>query len=202
MGSRSYNLGKRKSAQDETRERIVRATMAVHDAKGVVATSYVDIAEKAGVGAATVYRHFPTLGDLVMVCGVHVWQEMQPFVPDALPALPEDAQTLEQRLAWLCGELDAFYRRGGFRLAVAHAERSQVPELEQFMRAVEAGIEALAGRALGCAPGVPIQRTVVALTRLPVWNSLRISGLLEEGLELWVAVVKRGAELSDEPGVG
>jgi AcrR family transcriptional regulator len=202
MGSRGYNLGKRKSAQDETRERIVKATMAVHDAKGVVATSYVDIAEKAGVGAATVYRHFPKLGDLVMACGVHVWQEMQPFVPDALPALPADLLTLEQRLEWLCGELDAFYRRGGIRLVIAHAERSRVPELEQFMGAVEAGIEALVGLALGCAPGAPAQRTVVALTRMPVWHSLMTSGLLEEGLGLWVAVVKRGAEVADEAEAG
>lgn len=198
MGPRSYNLGKRKSAQDETRERIVRATMAVHDIKGVVAASYVDIAEKAGVGAATVYRHFPNVGDLVMACGVHVWREMEPFAPDSLPDVPADARTLEQRLAWLCGELDAFYRRGGIRIAVAHDERSRVPELEQFMAAVEAGTDALVRHALGPAAGAQAQRAAIALTRMPVWSSLRVGGLLEQGMELWVAVLLRAIELSSE----
>lgn len=198
MGSRVYNLGKRKSAQDETRERIVLATMAVHDIKGVVATSYVDIAEQAGVGAATVYRHFPTVGDLVMACGVHAWREMRPFTPDALPELPKEAQSLGQRLEWLCGELDVFYRRGGVRLVVAQGERSRVPELERFMVAVEEGIDALVAHALGPAVAEQGQRAAIALTRLPVWDSLRVGGLLAQGMGLWAATIQRAVELSRE----
>ena len=41
----------------------------LHYEQGVAATSYVQIAERAGVGPATVYRHFPTLGSLVEACG-------------------------------------------------------------------------------------------------------------------------------------
>ncbi len=193
---RGYNLGKRKSAQDETRERIVRATMAVHDIKGVVATSYVDIAERAGVGAATVYRHFPSVGELVIACGVHAWQEMQPFIPDALPDPPEEARTLGQRLAWVCGELDAFYRRGGVRLVVAQNERSRIPELERFMLAVEAGTDALVAHAIGPAAGAEGRRAAIALTRMPVWESLRGGGLLAQGMGVWAATVERAVELS------
>ncbi len=196
MAPRSYTLGKRKSAQDETRERIVRATMAVHDVKGVVATGYVEIAEKAGVGAATVYRHFPRIGDLIMACGQHVWAEMQPFAAGSLPELPEQARTIEQRLEWLCGELDAFYRRGGIRLTIAHAERSRVPELEQFMQAVEGGIDALAAYALDADPASPGARAVITLARLPVWQSLRSGGLLDRGMGLWAGIMQRAAELS------
>ena len=202
MSSRSYTLGKRKSAQDETRERIVQATMALHDLKGVVATSYVDIAERAGVGAATVYRHFPTLGALVEACGAHAWREMRPFTPDTLPAPPGDARTLEQRLEWVCGELDAFYRRGGVRLAVAHAERSRVPELDRFMLAVEAGIDALVAEALGPDVPEPERKAAIALTRMAVWDSLREGGFLARGTGMWAAIVRHAVGLAPRLGRG
>ena len=66
MADRKYLMRKRAEGQDATRERIVEATAALHSEQGVAATSYLQIAERAGVGAATVYRHFPTLGSLVM----------------------------------------------------------------------------------------------------------------------------------------
>jgi AcrR family transcriptional regulator len=52
--------------------------MQLHDEQGVAATSFVDVAKRAGIGAATVYRHFPTLASLVIACGAHVWREMAP----------------------------------------------------------------------------------------------------------------------------
>jgi AcrR family transcriptional regulator len=197
-GTRRYTLGKRKSAQEETRERIVAATMALHDIKGVVATSYVDIAEKAGVGAATVYRHFPRLGDLVNACGAHAAEEMQPFMRGSLPALPVDVNSLEERLMWLCGELDAFYRRGGVRLEVAQCERARVPELEQFMVMVEAGIDALVAHALGPLATEEGLRAAIALTRLQVWESLRVGGLLEQGMGFWAGTLQHAMELAEE----
>ena len=50
--------------------------MRVHDEKGVAPATFSEIAQRAGVGVATVTRHFPTLSDLVRACGAHVWQEM------------------------------------------------------------------------------------------------------------------------------
>ena len=70
MAGREYRMRKRAEGLDATRERIVEATAALHYEQGVEATSYVQIAERAGVGPATVYRHFPTLGSLVEACGV------------------------------------------------------------------------------------------------------------------------------------
>ena len=72
MGKRAYRLKKRAETRDETRERILQATMLLHDEKGVATTSFTDVAARAGVGAATVYRNFPTLESLVQACGAHV----------------------------------------------------------------------------------------------------------------------------------
>jgi AcrR family transcriptional regulator len=53
-------LQKRAEALDETRNRIIWATMQLHGEKGVATTSQADVAARAGVSPATVYRHFPT----------------------------------------------------------------------------------------------------------------------------------------------
>ena len=80
--TRTYRKAKRAEAQEDTRDRIVRATMALHLEQGVATTSYTDVAERAGVGAATVYRHFPTMGSLVDACGAHIWQQIEPPRPE------------------------------------------------------------------------------------------------------------------------
>ena len=42
--SRQYTMGKRAAAQDETRARIIKATIAMHDEKGICQTTINDIA--------------------------------------------------------------------------------------------------------------------------------------------------------------
>jgi AcrR family transcriptional regulator len=175
--AREYRMRKRAEARDETRERIVRATMQVHDEKGVAPATFAEIAERAGVGQATVSRHFPTLGDLVQACGAHVWAEMQPPVPDAAASVFEGAAKPEARLTRLVEELNAFYERGAHRLALAARDRELVPELDQFLMMVDAGVEALVREALtgrGSDREVPIGMSIMSF---PVWSALRKAGL-------------------------
>lgn len=169
--ARYYRMRRRADALDQTRERIVQATMQVHDEKGVAPATFAEIAKRAGVGQATLSRHFPTLGHLVRACGQHVWQEMRPPVPDAAPAVFAGAKTSEERLTRLVEELDAFYRRGALRLGLAARDRQLVPELDGFLTAVEAGIGALIKEALaGQEHAIPV---VTALTAFPVWSQFQ-----------------------------
>jgi AcrR family transcriptional regulator len=165
-------MKKRAEASAATRERILRATMALHDEKGVAMTSFTDVAERAGVGAATIYRNFPTLDALVEACGAHVWQDMRPPTPQEAPALFAGLETRAARLERLVQELDAFYRRGEFRLVRAGQDCDRVPGLEMFLSAVEAGIEAWTREAVAGAAESDI-RIVLALTDLRVWLSLK-----------------------------
>ncbi len=171
---RTYRLKKRAEDRDQTRQRIVMATMQLHDEQGVAATTFLQIAERAGVGVATVYRHFPRLGDLVMACGAHVWQEMQPPVPDGAAAVFAGANTTGERLARLVAELDAFYSRGALRLGLAARDRELVPELDGFLNAVEAGVAALVREALAGAswPDAAV-KAVLALTSFAVWAAFK-----------------------------
>jgi len=171
---REYKMRKRADAWQQTRERILQATMQLHDEQGVAPTTFSDIARRAGLGQATLYRHFPTLGDLVQACGGHVWQEMRPPTPPAAAAAFEGLGNLTERLEKLVDEIDAFYRRGAPRLALAGRDRELVPALDHFLTAVEAGVQAYVEEAL--APSNPTKRTldvVAAMMSFPVWQRLR-----------------------------
>jgi AcrR family transcriptional regulator len=57
--ARKYELRRRAETQAETRRRIVEAAIELHQTIGPTATTISDIADRAGVGRVTVYRHFP-----------------------------------------------------------------------------------------------------------------------------------------------
>lgn len=173
MAGRKYRMQKRAEGFDATRERIVEATAALHYEHGVAATSYVQIAERAGVGPATVYRHFPTLGSLVEACGAHVNEAMQPPLPENAPAVFAGLVTRQQRLERLVAEVDAFYDRGAVWQGIAARDRDRVPELDGFLRQVAAGVEALVREALGAGSEEAAIRLVTALMDVSVWLSLK-----------------------------
>jgi AcrR family transcriptional regulator len=171
-------MKERARAQAETRERIIEAAMALHDEQGVAGTSFLDVAKRAGLGAATVYRHFPTVGSLVAACGAHVWKEMDPPVPEHAPDVFRDVAGREDRLERLVDAVDRFYQRGAHRLTAAQADRHVIPELDQFLGAVEAGVGALVHEAVReDALPAPVLPLLLALTSVPVWTALqRIAG--------------------------
>jgi AcrR family transcriptional regulator len=175
---RNYTMRKRAEAHGRTRDRIVQATLHLHDEKGVAPTTFCEIAERAGVGPATVNRHFPTVGALVQACGAHVWNEMRPPVPDTAAQVFEGTTKGRTRLERLVEELDAFYQRGAHRLALAARDRDLIPELDAFLTAVDVGVEALVREALaGADPASRQVRIAVALVSFPVWAAVGRSGL-------------------------
>jgi AcrR family transcriptional regulator len=67
--ARAYQLKCRAERQAETRQRIVDAAIELHQTIGPTATTISEIAERAGVGRVTVYRHFPDELALTHACG-------------------------------------------------------------------------------------------------------------------------------------
>lgn len=176
--ARRYQMKTRAAARDETREKIVRASMALHDEKGVAATTFADVAERAGVGGATVLRHFPTVGELVAACGRHVAAEMRPPLPETAGPVFEGLTTTRARLERLVAELDAFYRRGALRLSRAADDRDRIRELDGFLRWVDAGLEAWVREALTEeSPDDALVAVTMSLSSLSVWQWKQRSGL-------------------------
>ena len=86
--ARRYELRQRAKSKAKTREKIIEAAMELHQAKGPAATSMRDVAERAGVGTVTVYRHFADDMDLLGACSgayfqrhpfpdIETWQHVQ-----------------------------------------------------------------------------------------------------------------------------
>jgi AcrR family transcriptional regulator len=187
--ARPYRMKSRAAAREATRERIVRATVALHDEQGVSSTTFADIAERAGVGAATVLRHFPTIGQLVTACGEHVAAEMQPPTPEDAAILFEGLAGTRPRLERLVSELDAFYSRGAIRLTAAANDRDRIPELDRFLQMVDSGIEAWVRAAIvDEAPSAPMISVLMSLCSLSVWQWMSRSALTDR--QRWAVLVE------------
>src|ERR671915_1215643 len=75
--TRKYEMKRRARRQEETRRRIIEATVELHQTVGMARTTISAIAEKAGVQRLTVYRHFPDERALFHACTGH-WRAANP----------------------------------------------------------------------------------------------------------------------------
>lgn len=103
--ARKYELKERAESLNATRERIVEATVELHDSLGPARTSISAIAERAGVQRLTVYRHFPDDRTLFRACSGH-WTARNPK-PD--PASWASVDDPEERLRLGLAEIYAFF---------------------------------------------------------------------------------------------
>jgi len=177
MGNRRYEMGKRAEAVDHTRRRILQATMAVHDEQGIVAGRWPDIAERAGVSLATVYRHFRTLDELVTACGELTMEIVDPPTPDSAADVLLGACSRQERIARFVGHTFAFYERAGRVVDNVRRDRQSLHVLQHVHEQLEAGLQALAEQALrplGATSGdLQLAR---ALTDVRVWEAMRERG--------------------------
>ena len=102
-----YKLKKRAGRQEETRLRIARATLELHETVGPSLTTRSAIAERAGVGRPTVYSHFPDELSLGMACSSLELSENP--LPD--PGPWGEISDPERRLRVALAELYAYFRR-------------------------------------------------------------------------------------------
>jgi AcrR family transcriptional regulator len=120
-----YKLKKRAERQEETRLRITRATLELHESLGPALTTRSAIADRAGVSRPTVYNHFPDELSLGKACSALDLSENP--LPD--PGVWEEIADPERRLRIALTELyDYFRRREGL---LANILRDQeVPHLK------------------------------------------------------------------------
>lgn len=156
-------MDKRREAVEATRQRILEATLTLHTEKGIFGTSWQDIAHRADVSVGTVYKHFPSLDELVPACGELMYAITRPPSLEDAPEIFAGASSLEERLERLIAELFDFYERGAPYIETDFQERQlpAVREWEAYMRATIAGLgrEALL-------PSGPDERTVQAVSAL------------------------------------
>jgi AcrR family transcriptional regulator len=139
---RKYDMGKRRAAVEETRQRILEATLTLHAEKGIFGTSWQDIARRADVSVGTVYKHFPSLDDLVPACGELMYAITRPPSLEDAPRIFAQTGSLEERLWRLISEHFDYYERGAPYIETDFQERRlpAVAEWEAYMRATVAGL--------------------------------------------------------------
>jgi AcrR family transcriptional regulator len=125
---RRYELRRRAERQQTTRRRIVEAAVALHGSVGLTRTTITQIADLAGVGRQTVYRHFPDEPTLVEACSGLYW-ERNPF-PD-----PERWRTVGdpgERLQLALRESYAYHRRTEAMIGPVLAEAPDQPVTQRY----------------------------------------------------------------------
>jgi len=127
---RPYKMRQRARSQEETRRRIVEATMELHEELGPRATTISAIAERAGVQRLTVYRHFPDETAVFQACTSH-WQSLNP-PPD--PARWAEIDSPAERFGAAVAAFYDYYSGTRRMWAASFRDVDDVPALQGPMR--------------------------------------------------------------------
>jgi AcrR family transcriptional regulator len=179
---RKYELRARAESQRQTRERIVSATLELHEEVGPAQTTIAEIARRSGVQRLTVYNHFPQETELLGACQGH-WLSLHPppDVSDAL-ALTNPANRTRTVLRLFYG----WYRQTAPMAEKVQRDRGSVAPLDRLLReTADAQLAELTG-ALAAGLGAPAlaaerQRALIRLALdFWTWQRLEREGLNDE----------------------
>lgn len=120
-------MRRRAEQVDQTRQRIVEATVELHGSVGPASTTIAAIADRAGVTRLTVYRHFPDEDALFGACSAHWISRQQPPDPGAWSQIGDPAARLRAGLA----DLYRFFRAGAGMLTCIYRDLAALPEAHQ-----------------------------------------------------------------------
>ena len=198
MRKRKYTQRRRAEQQQETRERIVDAAMALHEKLGPAETTISAIADRAGVQRLTVYRHFANDRELFGACsskwfGLHT--------PPDLGAIPSGEP--EPYTKAVLSALYEYYGGTQGMWSVVYRDVAKMPLLNEVLAGFDAYLFAASKQLLAAwAPrrSAKLKATVSHALRFSTWQSLDEQKLGTTSMaELAAAWVRAAAELADNP---
>ena len=104
--TRTYDLGERAKGMEQNRQRILDAAWSLTEAAGFDPVSVDDIAAEAGVGRATIFRHFGSKTDLYEAALWHRMSQVDLARVDAAHQLPDPVGALAAVLRVNCEMFD------------------------------------------------------------------------------------------------
>ena len=174
---RRYRMKDRLAAVKETRMHIVEAAKTLQAEGGVQGTSFEEIAERAGVAQATVYRHFPSLDELIPACAGTI-QVLQPLTEKDFALLFHGRTETWERLEWIIRSTCECYARDGGWLQAARREGDLIPALSKVIGLQQDSLRSLVRAALlGSEVSERSVQVLAALIDFPLWRTLREMGL-------------------------
>src|SRR4051794_6133595 len=197
---RRYEAKERARRQEETRQRIVDATVELHRELGPARTTIAEVARRAGVGRVTVYNHFPDDVSLLTACSAHFVEGHPPPDPGAWVAIDDPDRRLRTALEQAYG----YYRENAAMLGNVARDAALVPALAEVLgrsgavEHAEAMRDALlAGRGLRGAKRRRVRAAIGLALDLTTWQRLTGGGGLSAGeaapLRAGAAPAARGA---------
>jgi AcrR family transcriptional regulator len=183
MKRRAYTLKKRAESKDATHDRIVAATMALHEEVGPKDTTISAIAERAGVQRLTVYRHFPDETALFHACTSH-WLSLNP--PPSLAEWSPVADPLARcRTALLA--LYRYYRRTQRMWMLSHRDEAEVVAMQEPMTQFRRYLDSIRDDLVKALRPSSRQRSAVAATlrhvlQFTTWASLSEDSASDEAM--------------------
>ena len=194
MESRKYQLKKRAVQQKKTRQRIVEATVHLHETIGVPGTTISAIAKEAGVERLTVYRHFADEHALLTACTGHYLSQNP--LPD--PSQWESIADPELCLRTALGEIYAFHRQTEAMMIPTYRDIESVPTLQEILTPFFAYWRDIRDRLAEKYPGRSETHALLCASlghaiHFLTWQSLvRQQGLEDnQAIEVMVAMVNR-----------
>lgn len=195
MTTRKYTKTRRAEQQDETRARIVEATVKLHEALGPAQTSIMAIAAAAGVQRLTVYRHFPDDASLFEACTTRYLEMHPPPQPSAWADIaPPGERSYTALLAFF-----RYYRQTEKMWRVAYRDVDQVAALQVPMGRFEAYLDQVSDDLVQAWPITQAARKPLKLTlrhalRFTTWQSLNSARLKDKQIaklvQSWLAGIE------------
>ena len=192
---RRYEKRARATQEQETRQRIIEAAIALHGSVGPARTTVSAIAERAGVRRATVYRHFPDERTLFLSCS-GTWQERNPPPdPAAWAAIADPAE----RLAAALEALYAWYEQVEPMLTAVLRDIEAMPivaEIQQRRHAFLAHVEDNLAAGWGARGNAAkrLRATIGLALDFQAWHTLHERGLSRaEAITVMASAVRAAA---------
>src|SRR4051794_1362934 len=196
---RKYELKARAEAQEETRRRIVGATVALHQEVGPAKTTISEVAKRAGVQRLTVYNNFPDEASLLAACSAHWIAQHPPPDPGAWQSVRDPVRRARTALAALYG----YYRATETMSANVLRDAKTMPALAAILEQGRGAFLGWLRDDLASAwerDGPPNTRLRAALglaLRFETWQALaRDEGMSDEDAADLAIAMARGARSS------
>ena len=193
MAKRKYELKKRAVKKRRTRERIVEATVALHQELGPKETTISAVAERAGVQRLTVYRHFPTERDLLAACSSSFIDRHPPPDPGEIKARGAEVRTRAVLHAFY-----RYYRETAEMWASIYRDKDRMASVAEVLEGFESHLETVGTDLLAAwAPrrSRQLRASIAHALHFSTWQSLDSQGLdvrdMATLVSTWVAASAR-----------
>ena len=177
--TRSYGKKARAEAEEATRQRIVEATVRLHEEIGPRETTISAIAREAGVQRLTVYRHFPDETAVFQACTSH-WLAQNPPPDPCRRSAPGGVDRVQEAVA----DFYDYYARTQRMWTVSFRDVERVPALQgpmaEFAGFIRSVADDLVAR-LGAEPaGANAAATIRHALHFLTWKELEEQGLAND----------------------